>query len=88
MEPNRSDVDPWRIMEILKFSQSIFIFRQMCRGDGEDFSVSIFPSKLQKIKCTLTLKSVNAKKLFMIISDRKVSIPFVADAKLPIFWPG
>ena len=87
MEPNRSDVDPWRII-ILKFSQSIFIFRQMCRGDGEDFSVSIFPSKLQKIKYTLTLKSVNAKKLFMIISDRKVSIPFVADAKLPIFWPG
>ena len=85
MEPNRSDVDPWRIMEILKFSQSIFIFRQMCLGDGEDFSVSIFPSKLQKIKCTLTLKIVNAKKLFMIISDRKVSIPFVADAKLPIF---
>ena len=24
----------------------------------------------------------------MLISNRKVSIPFVADAKMPIFWPG
>ena len=24
----------------------------------------------------------------MLISNRKVSIPFIADAKLPIFWPG
>ena len=24
----------------------------------------------------------------MLISSRKVSIPLVADAKLPIFWPG
>ena len=25
---------------------------------------------------------------FMLISNRKVSIPFVADAKMPTFWPG
>ena len=25
---------------------------------------------------------------YMLISNRKVSIPFLADAKLPMFWPG
>ena len=39
--------------------------------------------------CQLTfLKFLNVNIHFMLILNRKVSIPFVGDAKIPKFWPG